>query len=145
MLWTLLRVPGLGWVCRLWSSLMLSDTLSPRPRPPTSSPSSSLCRRWGGGGGRNSMLPLGVVLLLCPSSSWLMMLGVLLVGGAGAPRPLTWLQLLRSKVPRLLTPAMVKRVRRGRLLQYIIIMRIIMKLYNAMFHVRYKQWRYSVS
>ena len=51
------------------------------------------------------MLPRGVVLLLWVSSSWLMMLGVLLAGGAGAPRPLTWLQLRRSKVPRLLTPA----------------------------------------
>ena len=84
MLWTLLRVVGLPCTCRLCSSFTLSATLSPR----LVSSSSSLWRRCGGGGGRNSMLPLGVVLLLWLSSSWLIMLGVLRVGGAGA-RPVT--------------------------------------------------------
>jgi len=54
------------------------------------------------------MLPRGVVVLLWAVSaslhwSWLMTLGVRLVGGAGLL--LTWLQLLLRRVPRPFTPS----------------------------------------
>ena len=56
------------------------------------------------------MLPRGVVVLLWAVSaslhwSWLMTLGVRLVGGAGLL--LTWLQLLLRRVPRPFTPKII--------------------------------------